>query len=139
MSRLIKRYPYVAKYQDTMEAYAASVCLLTVLALEFSVIKNGTIYQMRAKTSFKAYEDKQGVFISFINFEVKKDDWVLEKKIKTTEFYYDEVEVCDAVYNAVSEGRSVMEDVTLLDIRDKAAIAVIPSALKKEGYEIWYP
>lgn len=139
MSRLIKQYPYVARYQDTMEAYAASVNLLIVLALEFSVVKNGTIYQMRAKTSFKAYEDKQGVFISFTDFEVKKDDWVLEKKIKTREFYHDEVEVCDAVYNAVSEGRSVMEDNKLLDIRDKAALEIIPPALEKEGYKIWYP
>lgn len=139
MSRLIKQYPYVARYQDTMEAYAASVSLLTVLALEFSVIKNGTIYQMRAKTYFKAYEDKQGVFISFIDFEVKKDDWILEKKIKTREFYHDEIEVCDAVYNAVAENRSVMEDNKLLDIRDKAALEIIPPALEKEGYKIWYP
>lgn len=139
MSRLIKQYPYVVRYQDTMEAYAASVCLLTVLALEFNVIKDGTIYNMRAKTSFKAYEDRQGVFVSFKDFEVKKDSWVLEKKIKTEEFYYDEVEVCDAVYNAIVEGRPVTEDNTLLDIRDKAALAVIPTAIRKEGYEICYP
>ena len=138
MGRIIKRYPYLERYQDTFDAFASSVCKLIVLSLEFQVIKNGTIYSMRAKPSFKAYEDKQGVFISFVDFEVKKDIWTLEKKIKTKEFYCDEIQICDAVYAAIAEGRSVAEDDTLLNFRDAAALDIIPPALKREGYQIYY-
>lgn len=139
MSRLIKQYPYLNRYQDTMEAYAGSVCLLEILGLDFNVIKEGTIYRMKAKPSFKAYEDRQGVFISFVDFEVEKNGtWISEKKIKTKEYCLDEISVCDAVYAAVAENREIASDETILGFRDEAALDIIPPALKKEGYEICY-
>lgn len=139
MSRIIKQYPYIPIYQDIMTVYANTVEQFIILGVEFPVIQDGTIYKMRAHTALKAYEDKKGIFISFNTFEVFKESWILEKKIKTKLYRCDEEEFCDAVYDAVCFMREVAIDNTILDFRDTAAKVLIPPAIKKEGYEVWYP
>ena len=111
MSRLIKQYPYMPIYQEVANVFANNIEQLTLLGVEFPVIQDGTIYKMRAHTAIKAFEDRKGVFISFNTFEVFKESWVLEKKIKTKLYRCDEEKFCDAVYDAVSCLREV---VTLL-------------------------
>lgn len=139
MSRLIKQYPYMPIYQEVANVFANNIEQLTLLGVEFPVIQDGTIYKMRAHTAIKAFEDRKGVFISFNTFEVFKESWVLEKKIKTKLYCCDEEKFCDAVYDAVSCLREVATDSRLLEFRNAAALVLIPPAIQKEGYEVWYP
>lgn len=140
-SRVMKHYPKT-KEHDEIIATAASVEKLYVLVVEFNCKKDGKLVRVRAQTKFKAYEDKPGIFISFENFEVLDKPFgtaVKDKditKVKTGVYEYDEEKFCDLVYEAVISKRDIVSYEPLLAVRNAAAVAVIPAALGKAGFEI---
>lgn len=140
-SRVVKRYPKTEEH-DEMIATAASVEKLYLLVVEFNCKKDGKLLRVRAQTKFKAYEDKPGIFISFENFEVLDKPFgtaIKDKdinKVKTEEYEYDEEKFCDLVYEAVISKRDIVSYEPLLAVRNAVAIAIIPAALAKVGFQI---